>query len=76
MAIGISNLLIIFQPEFLCIGGGISNQGEYLLKPIRDQVYREAYVEELVQKTKIVRTSFGNDSGIIGSAMLCKMHFL
>ena len=33
LACGIINIINIFQPEVLCIGGGISNEGETCLCP-------------------------------------------
>ena len=35
---GIVNIVNIFQPEVICIGGGISNAGEKILKPIRKNI--------------------------------------
>ena len=36
LACGLTSIVNIFQPEVLCIGGGICNQGETLLRPVRD----------------------------------------
>ena len=44
VACGISNVVNTFEPEAICIGGGVSNQGETLLAPIRK------YVEEETKK--------------------------
>ncbi len=72
LAIGIINLINIFEPEMLCIGGGLSNEGEYLLAPLRDAVDREKYTGKSpdVPQTVIKRAELGNDAGIIGAAML------
>ncbi|MGN1073728.1 MAG: ROK family protein [Eubacteriales bacterium] len=71
VAIGITNLVNIFQPEVLCVGGAISKEGEYLLAPIREFVERERYTRYCKQ-TEIKIASLGNDAGIIGAAMLGK----
>lgn len=68
---GIANLVVIFQPKYVCIGGGISNEGESLIGPIRDLVWNEAYPNGEVPKTQIVHARFANDAGIIGAALLC-----
>lgn len=67
---GITNLVSIFQPEIICIGGGICNEGETLLKPIRDYVERERYSVHSKIQTKIVKAELGNDAGVIGAAIL------
>ena len=70
LACGVASMLNIFQPEVLCIGGGISNQGENLLAPLRALVDREDYARDSARRTRIVRATLGNDAGIIGAAML------
>lgn len=69
---GIVNMINIFQPEVLVIGGGVCNEKEYLTKPLQAIIDREQYSrnnpEEL--KTKIRIAELGNDAGIIGAAML------
>ncbi len=67
---GIVNYINIFQPEVLLLGGGIANQGEKLLKPLRDFVFTYSYGANLIPRTKIMRATLGNDAGIIGAAML------
>ncbi|MEA4822698.1 MAG: ROK family glucokinase [Clostridiaceae bacterium] len=71
VAIGITNLVNIFQPEVLCVGGAISKEGEYLLGPVREFVERERYTRYCAQ-TEIKIAALGNDAGIIGAAMLGK----
>ena len=67
---GLTNIVNIFQPEILSIGGGVCNEGDYLLDPVKEIVYREQYSAENVPDTKIVIAQLGNDAGIIGAAML------
>ncbi len=69
VAEGITNLINIFTPEVFVIGGGISKEGEYLLKPIREYVYRNVYAKDVTQ-TIIRVAKLGNDAGIVGAAML------
>ncbi|MGI6335602.1 MAG: ROK family protein [Eubacteriales bacterium] len=69
VAIGITNLVNIFQPEVLCVGGAISKEGEYLLTPVRKFVERERYTRYCAQ-TELKIAALGNDAGIIGAAML------
>ena len=70
LAEGISNIINIFQPEVLTIGGGVCNEGEYLTKPLIEIVKREQYTRSNSKQTKIVTAALGNDAGIIGAAGL------
>lgn len=70
LALGISNLINIFQPEVVVIGGGISGEGEKLTEPLTPIVLRECYGNGIV-KMPVLRTAIlGNDAGIIGAACL------
>ena len=70
LAVGVANMINIFQPDVLCLGGGISNEGEYLLKPVRDIVKGENYARDMSKNTEIKAAALGNDAGIIGAAFL------
>ena len=70
LACGITNMINIFQPNVLCIGGGVCNEGDYLLKPLIEIVEREQYTRDQAIKTKICIAKLGNDAGIIGAASL------
>ncbi|MBE6637491.1 MAG: ROK family protein [Ruminococcaceae bacterium] len=70
LACGITNMINIFQPNVLCIGGGVCNEGDYLLKPLIELVEREQYTRDQAIKTKICIAKLGNDAGIIGAAAL------
>lgn len=67
---GVINFINIFQPEVLLIGGGVSNEGENLLAPLREYVYKYTYANEYIPQTQIVRATLKNDAGLIGAAML------
>ena len=70
LACGVTDIINIFQPEILSIGGGISNEKEYLLAPLREIVEREQYSRSCEKKTELRIAQLGNDAGIIGAAML------
>jgi len=65
-------MINIFQPTLIAIGGGVSNQGDNLVKPLEEYVYPRVYGAGLTPATKIVTASLGNDAGIIGAAFLGK----
>ena len=58
------------QPEIICIGGGICNEGETLLTPLRRYIQAERYSIYSKIQTKIMKAELGNDAGIIGAALL------
>lgn len=70
---GLVNMVNIFQPEVLCIGGGICNEGETLMKPLREIIAADRYSKYSAKQTELCRAELGNDAGIIGAAMLGKM---
>lgn len=74
LATGIANIINIFQPEVICIGGGISHEGETLTKPINDIITGENYARNIKKKTVIKTADLGNDAGIIGAAFLDRLY--
>ncbi|MBO5789298.1 MAG: ROK family protein [Clostridia bacterium] len=72
LACGITNLINIFQPSILSIGGGVSGEKNNLLNPLISLISREQYSRDLEHhlQTKIVIATLGNDAGIIGAACL------
>ena len=70
LAAGITNTINIFQPDILCIGGGVCNEGDALLLPVKELVAKEVYTRNSKQNTEIVIAKLGNDAGIIGAAFL------
>ena len=70
---GTVNIINIFQPDTLAIGGGVSNESdEQLLLPLRRQVAAHSLPCNYDKMTKIVKAQLGNDAGIIGAALLGK----
>lgn len=69
---GIVNMVNIFQPDILCVGGGISNERDTLMNPVRAFVEKQQYAMNSSKKTVICRAELGNDAGIIGAALLGK----
>ena len=70
VAVGLANVINALQPEAVCIGGGISGQGEKILQPIREMVKAERYSVYADKQAAILPAALGNDAGIIGAALL------
>jgi len=72
VAEGITNLVNIFRPEVVLVGGGIAEQGETLFAPIRDYVQKYNFTGDLLELPEIKQAKLGNDAGILGAAMLAE----
>lgn len=70
LACGLANIVNIFQPEVISIGGGISGEGQSLIDSLLPLIRKEAYGGDAVSHTDIRIAKLGNDAGIIGAAML------
>ena len=70
LAEGVTNIINIFQPAVLCIGGGVSRAGDALLLPLRRKVSERNYSQNSRRNTRIVLAKLDNDAGILGAALL------
>lgn len=68
LAEGVTNMINIFQPDVLIIGGGICNERENLTRPLTSLVELWQYTRDNDKKTRIVTAELGNDAGIVGAA--------
>ena len=71
LARGISNIMLIANPELILIGGGISEQKEKFIDPIIEKI-RTYVPENIFESTKIKSTELGNKSGLYGAYALYK----
>ncbi len=71
VAEGTSNIINIFQPEMYVIGGGISREGDVILKPLTEFVRKNDY-NKYMPETKISIAKLFGDAGIVGAAMAAK----
>lgn len=67
---GLTNVVNIFQPEIVCIGGGISREGETLLAPVREYIDREEYARDSNKRVTLKTAQLRNDAGVVGAASL------
>ena len=70
VACGLINIVNARQPEIICVGGGICNEGETLMEPLRRFVQAERYSIHSKIQTKIMKAELGNNAGVIGAALL------
>lgn len=70
LSIGIANIVNIFRPEIVILGGGVSAQKEYLTRELQRRVEGKCFGGTHGQIPPIVTSELGNDAGIIGAAYL------
>ena len=74
IAVGIANNINIFQPDVICMGGGVSKEGDNLIIPIKEFVNGDNFARNIDKKAEIKTATLGNDAGIIGAAYLCNLY--
>ncbi len=70
LAEGIANLINIFRPEIVILGGGVSAQKEYLTDAVTERVKSRCFGGKYGEAALITTSKLGNDAGIIGAAYL------
>ncbi len=67
---GLADMVNIFSPQVLIVGGGISKEGDFLLDPVREKLNTKVFGNGLLSKPPVVAAQLGNDAGLIGAALL------
>lgn len=70
LASGIRSLSVLYRPHLILLGGGISNAGDLLLKPLRETLDPDKTGDYILSLPPVAVSRLGNDAGIIGAAML------
>lgn len=70
LAVGLSNIINIFEPEAIVIGGGFARYDYMLLKPLEEKLINTNLLFNKRQKITIQVAKLGNDAGIIGASIL------
>lgn len=68
LGVGLVNVVNIFNPEMIIIGGGVAKMADLLLNPAR-QIVRERAFQLAVGAVRVVPAQLGNDAGILGAAV-------
>lgn len=67
LALGLANLVTLFAPDVICLGGGVMRSSELLLNDVQDQV-RGICTQVPVEHITIALSSRGPDIGLLGAA--------
>ena len=66
IAAGITGLVHIFDPSVVLIGGGVSAQDEFLIKPVRAKVL-ETVTPDMASGLELKAAELGNNAGMVGA---------
>jgi len=66
VSLGLVTLVHLFNPSLIVIGGGVSKQGDILIKPIEEQISKLA-MNSFTKNLKVVAAMHSNDAGLIGA---------
>ena len=69
LAVGLSNLINVYDPEVIVLGGGVSHSGEFLLNAVRAALPKYVFFKTM-PCARVELAQLTNDAGIIGAAML------
>lgn len=67
LGMGIANLINIFNPEMIVIGGGVMEAWPLFIDYTREEIRRRAF-EYPAERTRIVQSLLGDDAGVVGAA--------
>ena len=71
LGVGMVNLVNIFNPEMIIVGGGLSKMGELLLGPAR-QVAKQRAFPLCAGAVRIVTAELGDEAGVLGAAIYAR----
>lgn len=73
LAIGIGNAITTIAPEAVIIGGGISQAGEILFKPLYSQLKQNVSMLP-IENIEVLPANLGGKSGVYGALMLARQY--
>ena len=68
LGLGIANLVHLFNPRAIILGGGVANAGDLLFEPVRATV--QARCMPGFRDVRITQAQLGDDVGLLGAAAL------
>ena len=71
LGVGMVNIVNIFNPDMIIVGGGVARMGELLLEPVRQVVLKRAF-ELPARAVRIVTAQLGDDAGVLGAAIFAR----
>lgn len=69
LSVALTGVINLLNPDRIIIGGGVSNAGSFILKPLKEEIKKRA-MQVPASHVKIVIAKLGADAGIIGASLL------
>lgn len=69
IGLGLANLMHLFEPARIAIGGGVSQAGDVLFKPVRE-VVSQSLMSDVYEGVEIVPAALKADVGLLGAVAL------
>jgi glucokinase len=67
LGIGMANLVNLFNPQIIIIGGGLANIGDALFEPVRRVITQRAF-RAAAETVRVVPAELGSNVGVLGAA--------
>ena len=67
LGIAIANIANLLNPEMIVLFGGVTNLGEHLVEPLKEEVKRRAF-KKATESLRIELSQLGDNSGTLGAA--------
>ncbi len=68
LGVGFANLVNIFNPQMIVVGGGVAQMGDMLLRPAKKSMKQHAF-KLPSRAAHVVKSKLGQDAGILGAAV-------
>lgn len=70
IGLGVVTALLLFNPEIVVIGGGVTKTGDLLFSPLRQAVRDHVLDRAFTANLRIERAALGDDVALVGAAAL------
>ncbi|MBQ4453074.1 MAG: ROK family protein [Clostridia bacterium] len=74
LAVGLCSLYMVFRPQAIVLGGGVSAGGDMLLESVLSHVPSAYNYDAGIMRGVLRIASRQNEAGMLGAAVLAKMH--
>jgi len=71
LSIGVANILNIFNPELIVIGGGVMGAGDLLFVPLIEGIKERAFPIAM-KGVRVIPAGLGSDAGMVGAVGVIK----
>ncbi len=66
---GLANIVHLFNPEVIAVGGGVARAGELILGPARESMNGQL-MDDILASVRVVPAELGNMASLVGASMM------